>query len=222
MEFNLDDFHRNVSDTDLLQDLHAVSKLLLSSGEKLTYRSDDERGKFSASTISARFGTWNTALKKAGIEPVMEKLVSAEDLFDNLRTVWIYKGKQPVFRDMSRAPSRFTASTYSARFGGWRKALEEFVKCVASDEESFGPAARQTRSVSSGKSTKRAPSLSLRFLIMKRDGFRCVRCGRSPATELGLTLEVDHILAWSRDGETREDNLETLCFDCNRGKGSAH
>jgi len=29
---------------------------------------------------------------------------------------------------------------------------------------------------------------------------------------------IDHILPWSKSGETHEENLQTLCFDCNRGK----
>jgi 5-methylcytosine-specific restriction endonuclease McrA len=31
---------------------------------------------------------------------------------------------------------------------------------------------------------------------------------------------VDHIVAFSRGGKTREDNLRTLCADCNKGKGA--
>jgi 5-methylcytosine-specific restriction endonuclease McrA len=54
--------------------------------------------------------------------------------------------------------------------------------------------------------------------VLRRDRFRCVTCGRSPATDLGCVLHVDHVVAFSREGKTREDNLRTLCDDCNLGK----
>jgi hypothetical protein len=78
------------------------------------------------------------------------------------------------------------------------------------------------RAVRHTRSTRREIPLSLRYRILKRDGFRCVRCGRSPAFEPGLELHVDHILPWSRGGETTEENLQALCADCNLGKSNRH
>ncbi len=57
--------------------------------------------------------------------------------------------------------------------------------------------------------------LSLRYRIMKRDGFKCVLCGN---TAEDSKLEVDHIVPVSCGGSTKKENLRTLCFDCNRGK----
>jgi len=55
----------------------------------------------------------------------------------------------------------------------------------------------------------------LRYLIIKRDGGRCVLCG---AKDL---LQVDHILAKMNGGNDSEANLRTLCIDCNIGKAIA-
>jgi hypothetical protein len=33
--------------------------------------------------------------------------------------------------------------------------------------------------------------------MLRRDGFKCKACGRSPANEPGCELQVDHIVAWS-------------------------
>jgi hypothetical protein len=60
--------------------------------------------------------------------------------------------------------------------------------------------------------------VTTRFFVMKRDGFKCVVCGRSPATTIGLQLEVDHIQPISKGGTNNTDNLRTTCYDCNRGK----
>ncbi len=67
------------------------------------------------------------------------------------------------------------------------------------------------------KVTPRMPSKRLRFRVLMRDGFQCRICGRSKEKD-GVVLEVDHIDAYARDGETTIENLWTLCRDCNQGK----
>jgi len=56
---------------------------------------------------------------------------------------------------------------------------------------------------------------------MKRDDFKCVKCGRNPATDPGIKLEIDHIIPYSKPkGETVIENLQTLCKECNLGKSN--
>ena len=57
----------------------------------------------------------------------------------------------------------------------------------------------------------------LRYMILRRDGFRCQLCGRSAND--GIKLHVDHIIPISKGGRTIESNLRVLCEDCNLGKG---
>ncbi len=58
-------------------------------------------------------------------------------------------------------------------------------------------------------------SKKIRFEVFKRDGFKCVYCGKTPPEAL---LEVDHINPKSKGGKDDINNLATSCFDCNRGK----
>ncbi len=60
----------------------------------------------------------------------------------------------------------------------------------------------------------------LRQKIKERDGFACKRCGASVRREPNLLLEIDHIIPLSRGGMTTENNLQTLCWRCNRKKGA--
>lgn len=60
-------------------------------------------------------------------------------------------------------------------------------------------------------------SCSQRFAIFKRDSYCCCICGVSAKD--GSRLEVDHKVSVARGGTNTEDNLWTLCFKCNRGKG---
>lgn len=61
---------------------------------------------------------------------------------------------------------------------------------------------------------------SLRKNIMRRDNYTCKICGLSTREEPNLLLEIDHIMPVSRGGLTTEANLQTLCWKCNRKKGS--
>jgi 5-methylcytosine-specific restriction endonuclease McrA len=65
---------------------------------------------------------------------------------------------------------------------------------------------------------RRDPSIGLRYRVLKRDQFRCRQCGRSPATEVGCVLHVDHVIPFSKGGKTTLENLQTLCKHCNIGK----
>ena len=60
----------------------------------------------------------------------------------------------------------------------------------------------------------------LRQHIKERDGFTCRQCGASVKDEPNLLLEIDHIIPISKGGLTTEDNLQTLCWRCNRSKGA--
>lgn len=58
----------------------------------------------------------------------------------------------------------------------------------------------------------------LREYIKKRDNFTCCNCGNSIYKEPNLLLEIDHIIPVAKGGRTIEDNLQTLCWKCNRAK----
>ena len=60
----------------------------------------------------------------------------------------------------------------------------------------------------------------LRQKIKERDGFTCKKCGASVQKEPNLLLEIDHIIPVSKGGLTTENNLQTLCWRCNRKKGA--
>lgn len=59
----------------------------------------------------------------------------------------------------------------------------------------------------------------LREFIKNRDNFTCCSCGNSTHAEPNLLLEIDHIIPVAKGGCTTEENLQTLCWKCNRSKG---
>lgn len=63
-------------------------------------------------------------------------------------------------------------------------------------------------------------TVRLRNYIKQRDNFTCRICGNSTYVEQNLLLEIDHIVPVSKGGCTVEDNLQTLCWKCNRAKSN--
>jgi hypothetical protein len=76
-----------------------------------------------------------------------------------------------------------------------------------------GAAARSGAATRSGRSRSIAPSR--RFQVLRRDGFTCTYCGRQPPE---VSLQVDHVIPWSKGGTHDLANLRTACMECNLGK----
>lgn len=61
---------------------------------------------------------------------------------------------------------------------------------------------------------------NLRNEIKERDNYKCCSCNNGINNEPNLLLEIDHIIPLSKGGETIYENLQTLCWKCNRTKGA--
>jgi len=225
MKFELEPYHRNIPDKELISDLRKVKTKI--NKDKITREDYTNHGRYSTKTFENRFGSWSKALEKAGIPLNVHRNISDEELFKNIEDVWTKLGRQPKYAEFRYPLSKFSVGPYHNRFGSWRNALEKFIDYInsetddeqSSDLEKFRR--KDTNRSGIKHKTKRGISDRLRFKILMRDGFTCRRCGRSPVKELGVELHVDHILPWSKGGETALENLETKCKKCNLGKGNA-
>jgi 5-methylcytosine-specific restriction endonuclease McrA len=207
-----------VSDSELIADLRRVAA---SAGTaKVTQKVYASLGRYDGRNLSRRFGTWNKALEVAGLDVSNEVDLPDERLFENILVLWQHYGRQPRRAELSQLPSTISQSPYRRRFRSWIEALETFVSW-ANASETTAPQS----STAAGRSqprTGRDPSLRLRFKVLQRDRFACCHCGASPAKQLGVELHVDHIIPWSKGGETVFENLQTLCSTCNLGKSNEH
>lgn len=177
----------------------------------------------SEGTVTNHFGTWQEFCARAGLAPRYQRNTSRADLFENLDRVWQRLGRQPRAKEMKQPLSPISVSRYSKEFQcSWYHICLEFL--AHKSGASAADIERDSRpdTTSPVRSTRRGISLSLRYEVMKRDGFRCVKCGHSPALTPGVVLHVDHTYAWANGGETVIENLQTLCLDCNLGKSNRH
>lgn len=211
------------SPDEFIPDIQRVAALV----GKLSVTTDEyqEHGRFSPSTVVNHFGTWFSALDAAGLNRTRSLHVTNEEYFENLEQIWVHLGRQPHYGEVRKPFSRYSAGAYANRFGSWRNALQAFVDSVSREPEN-------TAEPEQSQSEKKKPSVPLvqpgrsrsiswrdRFLVMRRDNFKCNCCGNSPALSPGLVLHVDHVRAWCNGGSSSLDNLQTLCEKCNIGKG---
>lgn len=229
---------RIYTDDELLSEMRAVAEKL---GVKaITVEQFNNHGTMHGETIRRRFGSWWRAVDRAGLTiSNLGKRYSETDYFENLLKIWTHHGRQPTYGDMDRDPSWIRAKAYEAKWGTWRNALKAFLEQVSADvaesrqPKDAPPVARPPRPArirKGAKSTKKQPppetarrrniTLGLRYDVLRRDRFRCVICGASPASKVGCELHVDHITPVALGGGTTLENLRTLCSECNLGKGA--
>jgi len=224
---------RTFTDEPLLDELRAVSAKI--GGEPVTVEVFNQHADMNAETVRRRFGSWWAALKQAGLEiSALGRRYSDDDYFENLLAMWTHCGRQPTYGEMNQPPSSIPSGAYEAKWGTWRKSLFAFLERVNADtrqeETQTAPTVKEPkpRPVSRRRAQPRRVQdedqhqiqLGLRYEVLKRDRFRCVLCGASPARHLGCVWHVDHIIPWSNGGKTTAENLRSLCESCNLGKSA--
>lgn len=229
---------KRISDDEYYSDLRRVATLTHST--TVLYRDYQKYGKYAVGHFFQRFGEWDNALIAAGLEAtgLARKRIGEQELFDEIERMWRLLGRQPTTTDIIKDRlSKYSIDTYKRRFGGWRKALEAFVtyinegvdiatesekpNAIVAADTTPNPETSVTREnvpTKAAHRTSRGVTTRMRFLVMKRDNFKCCKCGASPAKDPSVELHIDHIKPWAKGGETVMDNLETLCSKCNLGK----
>lgn len=225
MKYQLKNFNRNIPDEELLNDIKAVAEKLAL--DKITSRQyDSNGGKFTSGTMGVRFGSWNKALEMAGLKTVVKHNPDELELFKNIEDIWIKLGRQPIFRDMKKPLSKFSAMPYRSKFGTFRNALTAFVEFINStkdpetdiiEQEKIVNETFQEKEIVVKHKTKRLPSKRLEVQVLMRDGNKCRLCG---ITVSGDNIHFDHIKPWSKGGETVLENLQVLCEKHNLAKGN--
>ncbi|MCL2406950.1 MAG: HNH endonuclease [Defluviitaleaceae bacterium] len=220
MDFQIVKYVRSRTDEELLAD---IKKVASANNGQLTqkiyndYRKNVDSTIADSTTICRQIG-WSKAVELIGMQKSKYQnnaKISETELHEEILRLWTELGRQPTTTDL-KSKSKYPRNKFSARFGSWGDALNKFIQWANS--EGFAPP-DSTTSELHGRHTSRDVNLRLRYMVLKRDNFKCCSCGRSPAITSGLELHADHITPWVEGGETVLENLQTLCKACNLGKG---
>ncbi len=196
-------------------------------------------------TVNREFGSWEKALqfladhlKSKGMGFYIasrRSQYSIQEIFDEMEKIWVQLGHRPSRNEWAALKPKMSYDTIQRHFGGWANACLKFIEyksggvIPADDETRVDEKNQVPPPINNNEKTKeneiqkiiertRTVPLNLRIKVMSRDNFRCVFCGKSPATDIGVKLHVDHIIPFSKGGTNSLDNVQTLCQDCNLGK----
>ena len=119
--FELDDYHRNVPESEIIADIRRVASEL--EKDSISRSEYSRLGKFSYSTIGRRFGSWSAAIARAEMRLVPRKSISNEMLIEDILSVAAVLGKRSVGSEEYAELGKFTEDTVRRRFGSWPDAL---------------------------------------------------------------------------------------------------
>ena len=103
----------------------------------------------------------------------------------------------------------------AAGISEWGRRIRELSQ-AGYEIETTGNGYRLKSGKPSATTNRRTISGKQRYRILHRDQSICRRCGRSVSD--GVKLVIDHMIPVDWGGKTVDDNLWTLCVECNSGK----
>ena len=114
---------QKITDQQLIDALDTLASDL---GHTPTTRDMDDHGQYTAGTYRERFGSWDRALKAAGLDSEQRdtpEILSKRALIIELESLKTELGQTPTTTDMNEH-GQYSAQPYRDRFGSWDAALE--------------------------------------------------------------------------------------------------
>lgn len=128
------------------------------------------------------------------------------DNCENTKTKSMLNKELPYFKMYYVSPMEKTATDYTLDL------TPDKIWEISDDVE------KVIKKTSTYKYERRKLTKEIRQAVIARDNWTCQICGNSVYKDPNLLLEVDHIIPIAKGGKTEPNNLQTLCFKCNRKK----
>lgn len=227
------DFLITYSKEEIADELVRISKI---TGSKFITMNDIEKyGRVRYSTIRRKFGGLINALIFAKLISETDKKkkygrFKKEDLLKEIGRMWELTlskyGRRPYIKDF-KENSILAPWAWDTHFGSFRKALSAYLSWEQKNidnQEIVHSGSEKNTTIDKQKNRSKnrtSPTIppGLRWKALTRDNYKCTVCGKDPKN-YEITLEVDHIIPWSKGGPTELGNLRTLCSKCNLGKSN--
>jgi hypothetical protein len=171
------------------------------------------------------YSSWVDAADQLGYEvpgKCRSKRATDGELLASVERIWrwTYQQKQarPTSGDFKKYNSKHKdgvrVATLEYRFGRLPAFLERFGRWKRNEIS-------KSELVAPNNSTlpRNRISPKLRFEILRRDGNKCVECGRQAPD---VMLQIDHRRPVSKKGNNDPANLCVICFECNLGKSNRY
>src|SRR5208337_1711072 len=183
--FDMNTKRNRLSDSELITALQSAA-VALGEGYFTSPKYDGLPGKRPHSaTIIDRFGSWQKALALIGIVGGRKREHSPKELIANLEMAWKELGYPPGKRRIATLAERISESPYRRHWGSVRAACKAFAafhdRKISEEQLLAGQAENSARTTI---------PLKDRWAVLKRDNYRCKKCGASPSSDHQVELEV--------------------------------
>lgn len=121
MKYVLAPDNRNCPDDVLLGDLASVAGRL--GKPSITKEEYNRHGRFAAATMQKRFGSWNEALRRAGLTVVKRMSIPSSELVSDLGRVAAFLGTNVLSTTDYLLHGHFSVPTVQRAFGSWPSAV---------------------------------------------------------------------------------------------------
>lgn len=135
MEFILNEYHRNISDEELLSDIIAIATKLQK--ETVSREEYSKYGKFGRTTIERHFGSWTKALNRAGLKTQQEfnnSCTSLDNFIEDVKRVVKQLGKNTLTTGDYK---RYGKYYYSYPKTNYNKSWNEVLKIAGLESTPF-------------------------------------------------------------------------------------
>ena len=126
MKFELNEYHRNMSDEELILDVKETANRLGKSS--LTAETYSKNGKYHSCTLIRRFGSWKKVLELSSLETKghnFKKNITEADVIAELHRIAEMLGKDSVtIVDFENYSKMCSINALNSRFGTWEQILK--------------------------------------------------------------------------------------------------
>ena len=108
-----------ITDEELINEL----KRLDNNYSKVTSKLMKNKGKYSANTYNKRFGSWNNAKEKVGVEINKEMDIDKNDLIKEM--IRLKQENGYITCELMNKKGKYSIIPYNSKFGSWNEAVKE-------------------------------------------------------------------------------------------------
>lgn len=125
MEFVLNEYHRNLRDDELIQDVVRVANELKK--DSITSQEYDKYGKYHSSTIRRKLGSWKKILELSHLATHGHNFkcnYSVDDIKDDIKRVLDILGQKTLTRKEYTKYGKYSGTTLEKKYKGWNNVLK--------------------------------------------------------------------------------------------------
>lgn len=125
MKFELNEYHRNVSDKELIADVQATAKKM--SKNTLTAKEYSEQGNYHSSTLRRRYGSWKNVLELCELDTKGHNFkcnASDEDIIKDLKHIATMLKLPTITSKEYDKYGMYHSSTLEKKYGSWNNVLK--------------------------------------------------------------------------------------------------